>query len=130
MRCRFVAREPPRDPRDATGATAGRRCRRSRCAVDDDGTVVISSRETAIKVKNIRRDPHVSLCVFGDGFYGQWVQVDGTAEIVSLPDAMDGARRLLPQLLGRASRLGRIPRRDAARPRCLIRITVTRAGPT
>jgi len=55
----------------------------------ENGRVVISSRETAIKVKNARRDPQVSLCVFTDRFYGDWIQLDGTTEIISLPDAME-----------------------------------------
>src|SRR5438874_847859 len=54
-----------------------------------DGYVVISTRETAFKVKALRRDPRVSLCVLSDAFMGEWIQVDGTAEIVSLPEAMD-----------------------------------------
>jgi PPOX class probable F420-dependent enzyme len=58
-------------------------------AVADDGWVMISSRETAYKVGNLRRDPRASLCVITEAFYGDWAQVDGTAEIVSLPDAMD-----------------------------------------
>ena len=53
--------------------------------VETDGMLAISSRETAMKTKNVRRDPQVSVCVFTDAFYGQWVQVDGTAEVVSLP---------------------------------------------
>src|SRR6202034_2021542 len=59
------------------------------CAVDAEGYVIISTRETAIKTKNVRRDPRVSLCVFTDGFYGPWTQVEGTAEVISLPDAME-----------------------------------------
>ncbi|TDD52863.1 PPOX class F420-dependent oxidoreductase [Nonomuraea terrae] len=55
----------------------------------ENGRVVISSRETAIKVKNARRDPQVSLCVFTDRFYGDWIQLDGTTEIIALPDAME-----------------------------------------
>jgi PPOX class probable F420-dependent enzyme len=57
--------------------------------VDDEGRVEISSRETAFKVRNLRRDPRATLCVFTDGFYGDWVQLDGAAEVVSLPEAMD-----------------------------------------
>lgn len=57
--------------------------------VDDGGRVMISSRETAYKVRNLRRDPRVSLCAVSDGWYGPWAQVDGRAAIVSLPDAMD-----------------------------------------
>ena len=57
--------------------------------VDADGLVAISSRETAVKVKNLRRDPHASLCVVSDGFFGEWVQIEGRATILSLPDAME-----------------------------------------
>ncbi|MDQ3977984.1 MAG: PPOX class F420-dependent oxidoreductase, partial [Actinomycetota bacterium] len=58
-------------------------------AVDGDGRAIISSRETAYKVKNLRRDPKASLCVLNDNFYGDWIRVDGTAEIVSLPEALE-----------------------------------------
>jgi PPOX class probable F420-dependent enzyme len=58
-------------------------------ALDGEGRPVISSRQTAYKVKNLRRDPQASLCVFTDAFFGQWVQVDGTATIVDLPEAME-----------------------------------------
>ena len=97
--------------------------------VDDDGRLLISSRETAIKVKNARRDPNASLCVFGDAFYGQWVQVDGEVEIVSQPEAME----LLVDYYRRLS--GEHPDwddyRDAMRreQRCIMRISATRAGP-
>ena len=58
-------------------------------AVDAEGRVVISSRETAFKVKHLLRDPHAAFCGFADGFYGSWVQVEGPAEIVHLPDALE-----------------------------------------
>lgn len=57
--------------------------------VDGEGRVIISSRETAYKVKNLKRDPRASVCVFVDDFFGKWVQVDGSAEVLSLPEAMD-----------------------------------------
>ncbi|MET3808792.1 PPOX class probable F420-dependent enzyme [Nakamurella sp. UYEF19] len=54
-----------------------------------DGRVVISSRDGLAKVANIRRNPAVSLLVFTDGFFGPWVQVDGHAEIVDQPEALE-----------------------------------------
>src|SRR5262249_42202513 len=51
-------------------------------ALDGMGRPVISTRQTAYKVKNLRRDPRASLCVFSDAFFGEWVQVDGTVTIV------------------------------------------------
>src|SRR5437763_1659165 len=59
------------------------------CTVDAAGNVVVSTRETAMKTRNVRRDPRVSLCVVTDGFAGPWVQVDGTAMVVPLPEAME-----------------------------------------
>ena len=59
------------------------------CGVDEAGRVVISTRETAMKARNLRRRPRVTLCVLSDDFRA-WVQVDGQAEVVSLPEAMDG----------------------------------------
>jgi PPOX class probable F420-dependent enzyme len=58
--------------------------------VDDQGRVLVSSRETAFKVRNLRRDPRVWLCVLPDEFYGRWIQVGGSVRIVELPEAMDG----------------------------------------
>ena len=56
--------------------------------IDQDGYAVLSSRETAIKVKNLRRRPHATLCVFTDAFYGPWGYVEGDVEIVSLPERL------------------------------------------
>lgn len=68
--------------------------------VDPSGRVVISSREPAYKVRNIRRDPRVSLCAFTDNFYGDWVSIEGTAEIISLPEAMEPLVELYRQIQG------------------------------
>jgi PPOX class probable F420-dependent enzyme len=57
--------------------------------VGADGRVLISTRETAMKTKNLARDPRAWLCVMNDGFFGDWVQAEGTAEIIRLPEAMD-----------------------------------------
>jgi PPOX class probable F420-dependent enzyme len=56
-----------------------------------DGDVVISSRAMLAKVANLRRHPPASVLVLNDGFYGQWVQLDGPAEIVdqSAEDTLD-----------------------------------------
>lgn len=57
--------------------------------VDAQGRVIISVTEDRAKTRNARRDPRVSLCVFGDAFYGRWVQVEGTPEFVDGPDRID-----------------------------------------
>ncbi len=57
-------------------------------AIDHEGRVVISTRDTAYKVKNLQRDPRASVLVTKDGSW-EWVQVDGTARVLFLPDAME-----------------------------------------
>jgi len=97
--------------------------------VDDAGRLVISSREAAYKVRNLRRDPRAYYCGFTAAFYGDWVQVEGTAEIVSLPEAMDGL------IAYYRSASGEHPDWDDYRAamerdrRVLIAITITSAGP-
>jgi PPOX class probable F420-dependent enzyme len=59
------------------------------CGVDGDGRVVVSTYPQRAKVANARRDPVASLCVLSDDWNGPWVQVDGTAEVVDLPDAVE-----------------------------------------
>jgi PPOX class probable F420-dependent enzyme len=58
--------------------------------LDPEGRVILHSRADAFKVKNIRRDPKVSLLVMGEDFSGsKYVQIHGTAEIIPQPEAMD-----------------------------------------
>jgi len=56
---------------------------------DEAGHVVISTRETATKTRNVAADPRVVLCVFDDAFFGDWILIEGRATIVHLPEAME-----------------------------------------
>jgi PPOX class probable F420-dependent enzyme len=98
-------------------------------SVDADGLIAISSRETAIKVKNLRRDRRASLCAFNDGFFGDWVQLDGTAEILSLPDAMEPLVEYYRSLSGEHPDWDDYRAAMERDQRLLIRIRVDRAGP-
>jgi len=100
------------------------------CTIDAGGAIVISSREAAIKVKNLRREPRASVCVFEDSFFGGWVQVDGSAEVVSLPDAMDGLVEYYRDISGEHPDWDEYRGGMEREHRVLIRITLERAGPT
>ena len=69
--------------------------------LDGAGRAIISSSETTYKVRNLRRDPRATLCVFVEAFTGPWVQIEGTAEVVSGPEAVeplvDYYRRVIPE---------------------------------
>jgi PPOX class probable F420-dependent enzyme len=97
--------------------------------VDGAGRVVISTRRTAYKVKNLRRDPRASLCVLPDTFYGKWVQVDGTVTIVDLPEAMDGLIDYYRRVAGEHPDWADYRSAMERERRVLIRINVERAGP-
>jgi PPOX class probable F420-dependent enzyme len=98
--------------------------------VDASGSVTVSSRETAAKVKNLRRDPRAWLCVMNDGFFGEFVQVEGPAEIVELPEAMDGLVEYYRSISGEHPDWEDYRAAMVREKRVLVRIEVSRAGPT
>lgn len=97
--------------------------------VDAAGRAIISSRESAYKVRNLRRDPQASLCVFVDDFVGPWVQVDGTAEIVSLPEAMEPLVDYYRRVAGEHPNWDEYRQAMTRDQRVLIRLTIKQAGP-
>lgn len=97
--------------------------------IDEAGLAVISSRETAYKVKNLRRDPRASVCVFVDRFFGRWLQIDGTAEILSLPEAMEPLVAYYRTNIGEHPDWADYRQAMVREQRLLIRIRIDHAGP-
>lgn len=97
--------------------------------IDEEGLAMISSRETAYKVKNLRRKPKASVCVFVDDFFGQWIQIDGTAEILSLPEAMEPLVSFYKTVVGEHPDWQEYREAMVKEKRLLIRIRIERAGP-
>ncbi len=98
--------------------------------IDDEGYAVVSSRETAIKTKNLRRDPRATLCVLSERFYGEWCYVEGAAQIVSLPEAMDGLVDYYRRAAGEHEDWDEYRAAMEREQRVLLRIPIERAGPT
>jgi len=95
-----------------------------------DDKIIISSRETAYKVRNIRRDPRVSLCVFTDQFFGRWIQVDGTVDLLGLPDAMEPLVEYYRGIRGEHPDWDDYRRVMEQEQRLVIRIAIEKVGPT
>src|SRR5437764_21583 len=68
--------------------------------IDDDGSMIISTRESASKTVNIRRVGRAWVCAFEDAFFGHWVQAEGPATVESLPEAMEALVRYYRLLAG------------------------------
>ena len=83
-----------------------------------------------MKAKNLKRDPRASLCVISDGFFGEWVQVDGTATVVSLPDALEGLVDYYRKVAGEHPDWDDYRNAMQREQRVLVRIELERAGPT
>jgi PPOX class probable F420-dependent enzyme len=57
--------------------------------VDPEGRIVISTYPERAKTANARRNPQVAVLVISDEFNGEWVQVDGTCEVIDPPDSVE-----------------------------------------
>ena len=98
--------------------------------VNATGQVVLSSRATAVKVKNLRRDPYASLCVTTTAFYGDWCQVEGSVTVVDLPEAMDGLVDYYRSASGEHPDWDEYRAAMVSERRVLVVIDVVRAGPS
>jgi PPOX class probable F420-dependent enzyme len=99
--------------------------------LDEQGRAIISSRETAYKVKNLRRDPRAAVCVLTERFHGGgWVQVNGRATIISLPQALETLVYLQRQVYGEHKSWPEFHERMAREKRVIIQIAIESAGPT
>ncbi len=98
-------------------------------AADEDGTLAISTRETAMKTKNLRRNPRAHVCIMNDQFYGQFAQAEGPVTIESLPDAMEGLIRYYRLVSGEHPDWDDYRAAMTRDRRVIIRIPVERAGP-
>ena len=97
--------------------------------VDGEGRGIISSRETAYKVRNLRRDPWAQACVFTDRFFGQWLFVEGRAQVLSLPEAIDPLIDYYKRFPDENPDWDHYRARMERERRVLIRIELDRAGP-
>ena len=97
--------------------------------VDPGGRVVISSYPERAKVLNLRRDATASVMVLSDDFGGDWVQLDGTAEVLDLPEALEPLVEYFRCISGEHSDWDEYRRAMVEQGKVLLRITIDRWGP-
>jgi len=97
--------------------------------VDDSGRLVIATYPERAKTRNARRDPQVSVVVISDEWDGPWVQVNGTAEVLDVPEALDAFVEYFRTISGEHPDWDEYRRAMVDQGKSLIRITPTSWGP-
>ena len=97
--------------------------------VDQQGRIVISSYPRRAKIRNAERRPQVSVCVLSDDWDGPWVQVDGDAEVLHMPEAEDALVDYFRCIAGEHPDWDEYRAAMRSEQRCLVRVDLTRAGP-
>ncbi|MPZ96206.1 MAG: TIGR03618 family F420-dependent PPOX class oxidoreductase [Propionibacteriales bacterium] len=99
------------------------------CGVDPEGRIVVSTYPERAKVRNARRDSPVSICVLSDDWDGPYVQVDGRAEVLDLPDALEPLVDYYRAIAGEHPDWDEYRAAMERQGKCLVRITIERWGP-
>ena len=97
--------------------------------VDTDGRIVVSSYPQRAKAKNAKREPRVSVLVLSDSFGDAWVQVDGRAEVIELPDAVEPLVEYFRCISGEHSDWDEYRAAMVRQGKCLIRVSIESWGP-
>ena len=99
------------------------------CGVDEAGRIVVSTYPDRAKTRNARRDPHVSVLVLSDDFGGAWVQIDGAAEVIDMPDAAEALVDYYRAIAGEHPDWDEYRQAMVRQGKSLLRITPTSWGP-
>ena len=99
------------------------------CGVDAEGRLVISTYPERVKARNVRRDARVSVCMLSDDWNGPYVHVDGTAEVLDLPESLEPLVEYFRSLSGEHPDWDEYREAMQRQGKSLIRVTIDRWGP-
>ena len=100
------------------------------CGVDGQGRIVIATYPERAKTRNARRDPdRVSVLFLSDDFGGPWVQVDGTAEVLDVPEAVESLVDYYRSISGEHPDWAEYRQAMVEQGKSLLRVTPRRWGP-
>ena len=99
------------------------------CGVDEQGRIVIATYPERAKARNARRDQQVSVVVLSDDFGGPWVQVDGRAEVLDVPEAIEPLVDYYRSISGEHPDWDGYRQAMVQQGKSLLRVTPVRWGP-
>jgi PPOX class probable F420-dependent enzyme len=97
--------------------------------VDGEGRAVVSTYPSRAKVTNLRARPAATLTVISDDWNDAWVQLDGTAEVLDLPDALEPLVEYFRSISGEHPDWDEYRAAMVQQGKCLLRLTIDRWGP-
>ena len=99
------------------------------CGVDEAGRLVIATYPARAKTRNARRNPRVSVIILSDDFGGPWVQIDGDAEVIDVPAAVDSLVSYYRAIAGEHPDWAEYRAAMLRQGKSLLRVTPRRWGP-
>jgi PPOX class probable F420-dependent enzyme len=99
------------------------------CGIDPQDRLVISTYPERAKTRNAKRHPAVSACILSEEFNGAWIQLDGTAEVLDMPEALDGLVEYFRCISGEHPDWDDYRAAMVRQDKSLIRVTIERWGP-
>ena len=99
------------------------------CGVDEEGRIVVATYPQRAKAANARRRPSVSVLIHSDDWDDAYVQVDGTAEVLDMPAALEPLVDYFRCIAGEHPDWDEYREAMRAQNKSLIRITIERWGP-
>lgn len=99
------------------------------CGVDAEGRLVVSTYPKRAKVVNVKRNPAVSACILSDEWNDQWVQIDGTAEVLDTPDSVEPLVDYFRSISGEHPDWDEYREAMVKQGKSIIRVTIESWGP-
>jgi PPOX class probable F420-dependent enzyme len=99
------------------------------CGVDDSGRIVLSTYPERAKTRNAKRDERVSVIVLSDDWNGAWVQIDGTAEVLDIPESVEPLVEYFRNISGEHPDWAEYRAAMVKQGKSIIRVTPKRWGP-
>lgn len=97
--------------------------------VDEQGRIVVSTYPERAKTANARKDARASVCVLSDDWDGAWVQVDGQAQVLDMPEALEPLVSYYRAISGEHPDWDDYRQAMHRQDKSLIRVTIERWGP-